>query len=237
MYDEAMLSLAVFTAAVMLCAAPPPPAAGPPVAVRQETEAQRAARHAAVAKARQGTILLVHRGAATFATENSVDAIEAAMQIGCQAVKLDFRRTLDGVVVLYHDDRLENRLDMFGTVETSYYDELLLASLRDDNTDFELFAGVVPTLDEVLEELRRHDGLVYVDVKTPGLSQTILEAFRKADMLDHVVGYGVANSEAFQQAGIPQIAFKGALLGTHKDLDPKCVKHVLAKPGQDRISR
>lgn len=232
MYDEAMLALAVFTAAAMLCADPSPPAAGPAVALRAESEAQRSARHAAVAKARQGTILLAHRGAASFAPENSVDAIEAAMQIGCEAVKLDFRRTLDGVVVLYHDDRLENRLDMFGTVETSYYDELMLASLRDDNTPFQHYAGVIPTLDEVLEELRQRNGLVHVDVKTPGLSQTLLEAFRKADMLDHIIGYGTANSEAFQQAGIPQIAFKGSLLGTHRDLDPSCIKDVLAKPGQ-----
>ena len=125
-----MISLAVFAAAAMLCADPTPIRDGPATPAHQETDAQRTARHAAIAKARQGTILLAHRGAATIAPENTLDAVRAALRLGCGAVKLDFRRTLDGVVVLYHDNRLEHRLDIFGTVETSYNDELLLALPR-----------------------------------------------------------------------------------------------------------
>ncbi len=225
-----MLSLAVFTVAAMLCADPRPAEDQQEVRLTLET-AETAARHVAIAKARQGTILLAHRGAATIAPENTIESIRVALRLGCGAVKLDFRRTLDGVVVLYHDGRLEHRLNMFGTVETSYYDELRLASLR-DGPPGRAGNAQIATLAEALEVLREEKGLVYIDVKTAGLSAIVLEAFRKAGMLDHIIGCGVSNSEAFRQAGISQIPFKGSLLETHKDLDPDCIKDMLARPGQ-----
>ena len=135
------------------------------------------------------------------------------------------------MVVLYHDDRLEHRLNMFGTVETSYYDELKLAELRDQGLGS--FNGIgFPTLAEVLKRLRDDRTLVHVDVKTPGISKEILDAFREADMLDHIIGYGAANCEAFRAAAIPEIAFKGSTLGTHCDFDQGAGAKLLDRPGQ-----
>lgn len=47
-------------------------------------------------------IVIAHRGASRVAPENSLEAFEAAIEIGCDAVELDVRRTADGVLVLHH---------------------------------------------------------------------------------------------------------------------------------------
>jgi glycerophosphoryl diester phosphodiesterase len=50
-------------------------------------------------------LVVAHRGAWGLAPQNSLAAFEEAVQLGCDAVELDVRRTLDGRVVVVHDAR------------------------------------------------------------------------------------------------------------------------------------
>jgi glycerophosphoryl diester phosphodiesterase len=50
-------------------------------------------------------LVIAHRGAWGLAPQNSLAAFEEAVQLGCDAVELDVRRTLDGRVVVVHDAR------------------------------------------------------------------------------------------------------------------------------------
>ena len=102
----------------------------PQAALRSETEDQVGDRHAEVARARKSTVILLHRGAWDYAPENTLSAIRAGFEVGANGVEIDFRRTKDGVIVLFHDDRLERLVDGVGTVEDSYYEELLLYSFH-----------------------------------------------------------------------------------------------------------
>lgn len=52
-----------------------------------EAPADREARHRRVAEKRKGPILMVHRGAAEFAPENTLEAFAAAMDHGADAVE------------------------------------------------------------------------------------------------------------------------------------------------------
>lgn len=47
-------------------------------------------------------LVIAHRGASRAAPENSPAAFEAAIEVGCDAVELDVRRTEDGVLVAHH---------------------------------------------------------------------------------------------------------------------------------------
>jgi glycerophosphoryl diester phosphodiesterase len=51
--------------------------------------------------------------------ENTLDAIGVAFQCGATIVELDVRQTADGVLVVFHDDRLECRTDGTGSVGES----------------------------------------------------------------------------------------------------------------------
>ncbi len=48
-------------------------------------------------------LVLGHRGASAYATDNSIEAFELAVAQGADGVELDVRFTADGAVVLHHD--------------------------------------------------------------------------------------------------------------------------------------
>lgn len=51
-----------------------------------------------------------HRGARGLAPENTLPAFEKAIALGVTTLELDLQVTSDGVLVVYHDDRLDSKL-------------------------------------------------------------------------------------------------------------------------------
>jgi glycerophosphoryl diester phosphodiesterase len=47
---------------------------------------------------------VAHRGFAAVAEENSIAAIKGALAMGCDEIELDVRRSVEGRIVLHHDD-------------------------------------------------------------------------------------------------------------------------------------
>jgi len=204
----------------------------PQAALKPETEHERQARHASVAKARAGTVIILHRAAWQYAPENTLSGIRAAAELGAAGVELDFHRTLDGVIVLFHDDRLERLLDGMGRVDEYYYEELLLYTY---NALPALAAETerVPTLRDLLQTLRCHALVVQLDLKIPGMDGEILAELRKADMLDQVAGYSDYNSETIKKANLVGLPWKGSLM--NHDTDPREASAVLKQPGSGLI--
>ena len=89
------------------------------------------------------------------------------------------------------------------------------------------------TLRNLLQVLRSHSGLIMPHIKTSGYDGQILEEFRKADMLDHVVfTYNPDNSAAFRKAAVPTVSWKASLLGSNDcDADLSEIRSVLKRPG------
>jgi hypothetical protein len=203
----------------------------PRAALRPEAAAQRDARHVRVADARSRTIVILHRGAWEFAPENTLSAVHAGFQLGAQGVELDFRRTADDVIVLFHDDRLERLLDGVGRIDQYCYEELLLHS-------FNSLPGAavrterVPAVRDVLQLVRDHAGLLHLDIKDPDIDSALLQELRDADMLDHVVTYNEYHSEAFRAAGIAKLPFYGSLMEQGRDVHPQEVQSLLRRPGK-----
>ena len=201
--------------------------------VPPETAAAREARHQRVAERRRGTCILVHRGAASIAPENTLEAYAAAMDYGADGVEIDIRRTADGVIVLFHDDMLDGLTEGFGDVsEITYYQLLALQPRRvygraKKNTR-------PPTLAALLALAQQRAMLLHLDIKRPGLEDEIAKLLDAADCWDHVV---VVNSrtapDLAKNAKIKSLRFKGpGLYAGRKDVDAEAVKAQLARPGQ-----
>jgi HEAT repeat protein len=227
MFVSAALSMGLWLAVANLDA-PLVTVPDPQAALKPETAAQRKARHASVAKTRAGTAIILHRAAWQYAPENTLSGIRAAAELGAKGVELDFHRTLDGVIVLFHDDQLERLVDGIGRVDQYYYEELLLHTY---NALPALAAETerVPTLRDLLQTLRDRALLVYLDIKVPGIDKEMLDEVRKADMLDQVASYSDYNSEALKKAKITGLSWKGSLMG--HDTDPQEAAAVLKQPG------
>ena len=55
---------------------------------------------------------IAHRGARTFAPENTLPAFIKAVALGCPMLELDVHLSKDGEIVVHHDDRLERCTDV-----------------------------------------------------------------------------------------------------------------------------
>lgn len=54
-------------------------------------------------------LIVAHRGGAPGDVENSLSAFEHAIAIGADLIECDLRRSSDGIIILYHDERVAGR--------------------------------------------------------------------------------------------------------------------------------
>jgi glycerophosphoryl diester phosphodiesterase len=127
-----------------------------------------------------------HRGEHFHHPENSIPAIQAAIDAGMDFVELDVRTTSDGHLVLMHDATVNRMTDGTGSV-----DNMTLADIKklDLGTRFPgQFPELrVPTFDEALETARGRIG-IYVDTKKAA-PQDLIAAIERHDMGSHVMFY------------------------------------------------
>ena len=107
-----------------------------------------------------------HRGAAGHAPDNSLVGIEAAAQLGADAVEIDLRRTRDGVVVASHDSHL---LD--GSGRERPIAELSVADLR---ALADSGGPAVPTLEQVIARCRELRLGLYLELKEGAVIEPML---------------------------------------------------------------
>lgn len=128
--------------------------------------------------------IVCHRGANTIAPENTLPAFECALAAGFDFIELDLHITADGEIVVIHDPMLERTTDGTGPVT-----QHTLADLRalDAGAWFDpFFAGTrIPTLEDVLDLLRRYDGRAYLEFKSAPPA-SVLERVERAGLLDRV---------------------------------------------------
>jgi len=127
-------------------------------------------------------MVIAHRGASSYAPENTLAAFDLALEMRVRHIELDVALSSDSHTVVIHDDKLDRTTDGCGLV-TSH----TLAALR------ELDAGSwfgpryrgerIPTFDEVLG---RYKGRVHIHTeikgKSPSLSQRTADLIRKHGM-------------------------------------------------------
>jgi glycerophosphoryl diester phosphodiesterase len=83
------------------------------------------------------SIVVAHRGASVEQPENTIEAFEAAIDAGADAVEFDVRLTADGVPIVMHDPDVSRTTDGEGLVSGLTFDEVRKLG--------------VPTLEETLQ--------------------------------------------------------------------------------------
>ena len=102
---------------------------------------------------------VAHRGAARHAPENTLAAIDAAIDLGAHAVELDVRTTSDGVLVLMHDGTVDRTTDGSGDISAMSWSEVQALVVP---SEFEAWPDqAVPSFLAALEHI---DGRLVVDV-------------------------------------------------------------------------
>jgi len=125
-----------------------------------------------------------HRGEHRRHPENSLPAIQAAIDAGLDFVELDVRTTADGQLVLMHDRTVDRMTDGKGPVAS-----MTLAEIRKLDLGARFpgqFPGLrVPTFDEALQLAKGRIG-IYIDTKD-ATAKDLVAAIDRHDMGTQVI--------------------------------------------------
>jgi glycerophosphoryl diester phosphodiesterase len=117
-----------------------------------------------------------HRGASALAPENTLEALELAVELGCDMLEFDVLDLVDGTIVLAHSNNLweVSHGAARGRVR------------RGDLQSLRRVAPKLPTLDEALAFCA--EGLpgigLQVDLKRRGVERAVVEALHRHNVLD-----------------------------------------------------
>ncbi len=106
-------------------------------------------------------LVAAHRGDWRNHPENSLSAVESAIQMGVDIVEIDLKRTKDSVLVVCHDPTIDRTTNGRGYISDLTYDELMQYNLKTGH-DIDVPGEKMPTLRQVLE-LCKDRVLVNVD--------------------------------------------------------------------------
>ncbi len=127
-----------------------------------------------------------HRGEHLRHPENSLPAIQAAIDAGVDYVELDIRTTRDGYLVLMHDSTVNRTTGGQGAIKDMTLDEIRKLDLGARFPG--KFPGLeIPTFDEALEACRGKIG-IYVDTKSASPTD-LIAAIERHGMGEHVMFY------------------------------------------------
>ncbi|MGV8846617.1 glycerophosphodiester phosphodiesterase [Tessaracoccus sp.] len=136
------------------------------------------------------TKIWAHRGASAYAPENTLPAFKMALDQGAHGIEMDLQRTIDGVLVVVHDETIDRTSNGFGRVADLTLDELRRC---DFSNGFIGYRNVrIPTLTEVLELMAPTGATLNIELKNsiepyPGIEVDAAEMVAEAGLMDQVV--------------------------------------------------
>ena len=170
-------------------------------------------------------MIMAHRGYSAAAPENTIEALQAAIDIGVQAVEFDVQMTKDGQIVLLHDDSLTRTTGMNKHIWEVNYDDIkdLDASVcfrkEADKPDYP--ETRIPTLDEALKTAK---GKLYCNIEIKrtghdeGIEKKVVEIIRDNDFINDcdVTSQNYATLQAVREANPDVLTAYTSVIGIGK---------------------
>lgn len=133
-----------------------------------------------------GFMVIAHRGASSYAPENTLAAFDLAIQMGVNDLELDVHATSDGHLVVIHDDTVDRTTNGAGPV--TGHTLAALAALDAGAWFDPKFAGErIPTYENVLARYRRR-AHIHTEIKgrSADLSRRTVDVIRRLGMTKQV---------------------------------------------------
>ena len=133
--------------------------------------------------------IIAHRGGAAHAPENTLAAFQKSVELGVQFIETDLQLTRDARFVAIHDSTLDRTTNGKGPVRES-----TLAQIRENDAGLWYDRGYVgervPTLEEVLQFARKHDVVLYLEIKYEaawGMHSSLVSALQQSESISRTV--------------------------------------------------
>jgi len=121
-------------------------------------------------------ICIAHRGASAYEPENTIRAFKRAIEMGCEGIEMDLRRSKDGKIVVIHDETVNRTTNGKGKVSEMTIDEIKKLDSHGEK---------IPLLSEVLSEVKAE--VYLLEIKEPGYEESIVKEVKEAKLLDKVI--------------------------------------------------
>ncbi|MEW4924437.1 glycerophosphodiester phosphodiesterase family protein [Algibacter sp. 2305UL17-15] len=136
------------------------------------------------------TKIIAHRGASSFAPENTLASIQAALNQNPDRIEIDVQQTSDKVVVLMHDTSLDRTTNGTGLIKEKTFKDL---SKLDAGSWFsnEFKDERIPTLEAAIQLINGKCQLI-IEIKKgssyyPNIEKNILNSIQKYNAEDWVI--------------------------------------------------
>lgn len=129
--------------------------------------------------------VIAHRGYSKVAPENTLAAIQAAIDAGADAIEFDIRLSKDGHPVVIHDASVNRTTDGDGKVS-----KMTLAELQQLDAgswfDAQFKGEKIPTLEEALLLMRgKATPVIEVKVSSQAIAKPLADTLKRLDMTRH----------------------------------------------------
>ena len=143
--------------------------------------------------AQNNPLITAHRGFAEAAPENTMSAFEAALNAGTDACEFDVHMTLDGVLVVFHDDTIGRTTNGTGKLSELTYD--YLSTLDAGSWKDPKFVGEkIPTLKQTLDYFKANNMVAVLEIKVADIVDEVLEILYATKMEKRTVIISFAES-------------------------------------------
>lgn len=135
------------------------------------------------------TLMIAHRGLSGLEMENTAAAFIAGGNRNYYGMECDIHKTLDGVVVVIHDDHTERISPVKKIIKETTYEELLNTPLYDKDRNIRSHIKI-PTLMEYVMISKRYQKECVIEFKGEWLEEDIedvLNQIKEVDYLDHCI--------------------------------------------------
>ena len=127
-------------------------------------------------EAAQHPLVFAHRGFGNHGPDNSLYAVERALDAGMDGVDVDGQITSDGELVIFHDLSIDRLTSGTGKVRDKTKDEMLALDLG-PKFDPAIQGATVHTFEDFVRTFQRAGrGILMVELKVPGAGDTGIEA-------------------------------------------------------------
>ena len=119
-----------------------------------------------------------HRGASSYAPENTMVSFRMGLEMGANGIETDVQETKDGKLVLFHDDTIERCSNGTGKIADYTYDELL-------NMDFggwknEKYKGEpIVLFEDFAREFFHLDLTFAIELKVRGIERKVYDVIKR----------------------------------------------------------
>ncbi|GGD56808.1 glycerophosphodiester phosphodiesterase family protein [Paenibacillus nasutitermitis] len=132
---------------------------------------------------------IAHRGFTVDGPENSFPAFTAAGAKRFWAIETDVHITLDGVLVCNHDSTIDKMYDGTGKISEMTWEDIQKYAINVGNhvETFPLDQRKMPTFEQYLRICRYYGSVPFIELKTTGIVNAVLEMVREYNMEDYSV--------------------------------------------------